>query len=106
MLENNFLQVFQFQDERPEDEQIRKQYGIRQERGTGAADPAAMTADLHATCIQDFIRAVRTHTPYPAEGEAALRPIRLIERIVKSKGLHKIRHKRIFGKKSHALFNT
>lgn len=82
VLEDNFLRLFQFRDERPEDEMIRKRYGEKPKEAMGAADPAAMTADLHAACIKDFIYAIRSGVPYPAEGEAALRSIRLIEQIV------------------------
>ena len=58
----NSLTVWQFADERPEDEQIRKKFG-KISGGGGVADPAAITHENHRRNFKAFIDALESGTP-------------------------------------------
>jgi predicted dehydrogenase len=60
-VENSFT-VWQFADERPEDEQIRKKFG-KISGGGGVADPAAITHENHRRNFKAFIDALESGTP-------------------------------------------
>ena len=62
-VENSFT-VWQFADERPEDEQIRKKFG-KISGGGGVADPAAITHENHRRNFKAFIDAVESN-PLPS----------------------------------------
>jgi len=65
-VENSFT-VWQFADEKPEDEQIRKQFG-EIEGGGGVSDPAAITHDNHTRNFKAFIDALESGTPPLRQG--------------------------------------
>jgi len=62
-VENSFT-VWQFADERPEDENIRKRFG-KIAGGGGVADPAAITHENHRRNFKAFIDSLESGTPLP-----------------------------------------
>ena len=81
-VENSFT-VWQFADERPEDEQIRKQFG-KIEGGGGVADPAAITHDNHTLNFKTFLDALETGEDFWISGPEARKAVEVILAIYKS----------------------
>jgi len=81
-LEDSFT-VWQFADEKPEDEQIRKQFGQVKGLG-GVADPAAISHDLHTRNFKAFIDALESGKDFPLSGTEARKAVELILAIYKS----------------------
>ncbi|GAI90599.1 unnamed protein product, partial [marine sediment metagenome] len=61
---------WRFADERPEDEQIRKQFG-EIEGGGGVADPAAITHENHTRNFKAFIDALESGGEFWISGAEA-----------------------------------
>jgi predicted dehydrogenase len=84
ILEDEVILSWSFQDELPEDEEIRRQHGPRQGlAGGGAADPRAISSEGHRRQFEDFVRAIRTGgAPFcdGVEGRAAVSIITSIYR--------------------------
>jgi len=83
ILEDDNLLSFQFRNELPQDEQIRAQFAVGADCA-GAADPGAMSHRNHTACVQAFVDALASGTPYAVDGVAACRSIALIEAIYQS----------------------
>ncbi|MFQ6035917.1 MAG: Gfo/Idh/MocA family protein, partial [Sedimentisphaerales bacterium] len=81
-LEDSFT-VWQFAEEKPEDEQIRKQFGQVKGLG-GVADPAAITHELHARNFKAFIDALESDKDFPLTGTEARKAVELILAIYKA----------------------
>lgn len=81
-LEDSFT-VWQFADERPEDEHIRKQFGQVKGLG-GVADPAAITHELHTRNFKAFIDALEAGTDLLLSGTEARKAVELILAIYKA----------------------
>jgi predicted dehydrogenase len=67
-VENSFT-VWQFADEKPEDEEIRKKFG-QIEGGGGVSDPAAITHDNHTRNFKAFLDALETGAPLSAGADS------------------------------------
>jgi len=74
------LAVFEFQDKRAGDEEVRTAFGPGA-RASGVNDPGAMTHALHAACFRDFLCSLDSGRPFRVNGESARRPVALIEAI-------------------------
>ena len=75
-VENSF-KVWQFADQREEDEAILKTYsGI--EGGGGVSDPGAIPFEPHARNISAFIEAVETGRPFEVDGPEARKAVEII----------------------------
>jgi UDP-N-acetyl-2-amino-2-deoxyglucuronate dehydrogenase len=81
-LEDSFT-VWQFADERPEDEKIRKQYGQVKGLG-GVADPAAISHENHTRNFKAFIDALESRGEFCLSGTEARKAVALILAIYKS----------------------
>lgn len=81
-LEDSFT-VWQFADEKPEDERIRKQFGQVKGAG-GVADPAAIVHDLHARNFKAFIDALEGGKELSLSGTEARKAVQLILAIYKA----------------------
>lgn len=77
------LTVFEFQDKRVGDEEVRTAFGPGR-RISGANEPGAMSHALHAACFRDFFDALDSGGPFRVSGESARRPVALIEAIYRS----------------------
>ncbi len=81
-LEDSFT-VWQFADERPEDEQIRKQFG-KVKGGGGVADPAAISHELHRRNFKTFIDTLESGKDFALSGTEARKAVELILAIYKA----------------------
>ncbi len=89
VLEDEIIVQWTFQDERPEDEEIRAEYGPREGlSGGGASDPSAIDFEGHRRQFEDFARAIRDgRRPFcdGVEARAAVEVITGIYRSAKAK---------------------
>ena len=81
-LEDSFT-VWQFADERPEDEEIRKKFGGIS-GGGGVSDPAAITHDNHTRNFKAFLEALETGEDFWIDGAEARKAVEIILAIYKS----------------------
>jgi len=81
-LEDSFT-VWQFADEKPQDEQIRKKFGKIKGLG-GVADPAAISHQLHTRNFKAFINALESGKDFSLSGTEARKAVELILAIYKA----------------------
>jgi len=81
-VEDSFT-VWQFADEKPEDEEIRKKFGGIT-GGGGVADPAAITHDNHTRNFAAFIEAVESGADFWIDGAEARKAVKVILAIYES----------------------
>jgi len=79
----NSITLWQFADEKPEDEQIRKKFG-KIEGGGGVADPAAISYENHTRNFQAFIKALESGEDFWIDGREARKAVEVILAIYKS----------------------
>ncbi len=79
----NSITVWQFADEKPEDEQIRKQFG-EIEGGGGVADPAAISYENHTRNFKAFLDALESGEKFWIDGREARKAVEVILAIYKS----------------------
>ncbi len=81
-VENSFT-VWQFADEKPEDEEIRGKYG-QIEGGGGVSDPAAITHDNHTRNFKAFLDALDSGEKFWIDGREARKAVEVILAIYRS----------------------
>jgi predicted dehydrogenase len=79
----NSITVWQFADEKPEDEEIRKKFG-EIEGGGGVADPAAITHENHTRNFKAFLDALDSGEEFWIGGSEARKAVEVILAIYKS----------------------
>jgi predicted dehydrogenase len=79
----NSITLWQFADERPEDEEIRERFG-QIEGGGGVADPAAITHDNHTRNFKAFLDALESGDDFWISGPEARKAVEVILAIYKS----------------------
>ncbi|MCM8535329.1 MAG: Gfo/Idh/MocA family oxidoreductase [Lentisphaeraceae bacterium] len=84
MVDDKFS-VWEFKDEKPEDAQVLKQYGVgAEEGGAGAADPSAISFEWHQRNFEEAIQAVEEGRPSITGGVEGRRAVEVICAIYKS----------------------
>jgi UDP-N-acetyl-2-amino-2-deoxyglucuronate dehydrogenase len=79
------FRVWEFRDARPEDDEIRRRFGLDANAGgAGAADPKAIDFSWHQRNLEDAIKAIRAGTKPAVDGHEARRAIALIRAIYES----------------------
>jgi len=79
----NSITLWQFADEKPEDEQIRKKFG-EIEGGGGVADPAAISYENHTRNFKAFLDALDSDENFWIDGREARKAVEVILAIYKS----------------------
>ena len=79
----NSITVWQFADDKPEDEQVRKRFTTIQ-GGGGVADPAAITHENHARNFKAFLDALETGKDFWISGPEARKAVEVILAIYRS----------------------
>jgi UDP-N-acetyl-2-amino-2-deoxyglucuronate dehydrogenase len=79
----NSITVWQFADERPEDEQVRNSF-MTIEGGGGVADPAAITHQNHTRNFKAFLDALETGKDFWISGPEARKAVEVIAAIYRS----------------------
>jgi len=82
LLEDSFT-LWQFDEERPEDEQIRKQFGQTKSAG-GAADPGSISYQNHTRNFKAFINALEQNRDFEISGTEARKAVEVTLAIYKS----------------------
>jgi predicted dehydrogenase len=78
MLEEDNIVTWQFAEERPEDDEIRKKYGGKDEIGGGAADPAAISFAKHQYNFEAFVDALDAGKAPELDGAEGRKAVELI----------------------------
>ena len=81
-VENSFT-VWQFAEERPEDEEVRRRFG-QIEGGGGVADPAAITHENHTRNFKAFIGSLESGEDFWISGPEARKAVEVILAIYRS----------------------
>lgn len=84
VLEEENIISWEFDEAKPEDEDIRNAYKNCTESGGGAADPASIGHHGHYTLVKSFVDSVRNNTPVDITGESSRDTVSIIESIYKS----------------------
>jgi predicted dehydrogenase len=79
----NSITLWQFADEKPEDEQIRKKFG-EIEGGGGVADPAAISYENHTRNFKAFLDTLESGEKFWIDGREARKAVEVILAIYKS----------------------
>ena len=79
----NSITLWQFADERPQDEEIRKKFG-QIKGGGGVSDPAAITHENHTRNFKAFLDALETAKDFWISGSEARKAVEVILAIYKS----------------------
>jgi len=79
----NSITLWQFADEKPQDEQIRKKFG-KIEGGGGVADPAAISYKNHTLNFKAFLNALESGEEFWIDGREARKAVEVILAIYKS----------------------
>ncbi len=79
----NSITVWQFADERPEDEEVRKRF-MEIEGGGGVADPAAITHENHTRNFKAFLDALESGEDFWIDGSEARKAVEVILAVYRS----------------------
>ena len=83
-LEDSFT-TWQFAEEKPEDAQIREQFGqVKDEQGGGVADPGAISHKNHTENFKEFLEALEQGRDFEINGTEARKSVELILAIYES----------------------
>ncbi len=84
VIEEESIVKWEFEDEKPEDKEIRDTYLNTTETGGGAADPMAIGYHGHKRLFESFVDSVRNDTPVAIDGPSSLKAVEIIEAVYKS----------------------
>ncbi len=84
ILEEESIKAWQFREERPEDEEIRRHFAEKTSTGGGASDPMGIAADGHIAQLQDVIDALNEGRDPLITGREAEKAVALVEAIYRS----------------------
>jgi predicted dehydrogenase len=84
VMEEESILTWQFADERPEDEEIRKKYGAATQTGGGASDPKAIGHHGHKMLFESFVNSLRDGTPVALDGAEGKKSVEIIEAAYRS----------------------
>ncbi len=85
VLEDEVIQTWEFRDEQPDDDRIRRELGPREGlSGGGAADAKAIDCEGHRRQFVDFVEAIRTGRPPRIDGAEARHAVAVITAIYRS----------------------
>ncbi|MBM3216817.1 Gfo/Idh/MocA family oxidoreductase [Candidatus Poribacteria bacterium] len=78
ILQEEDLAFWQFDDDSPEDETIRREYGGRTQTGGGASDPAAIGFEAHRKQFAEFLDVLDSGAPLTVDGREARKAVEII----------------------------
>lgn len=83
-MEEESIITWKFEDELPEDNEIREKYLNGTSTGGGAADPKAIGHHGHTMLFNSFVDSIRHDKPVDISGESARNAVEIIEAIYRS----------------------
>jgi predicted dehydrogenase len=87
-MEEESITSWQFAEERPEDESIRREYGRATATGGGVSDPKAIGHHGHRMLFEAFVLALRENRPVDIDGAEGRKAVEIIECIYRSAKNH------------------
>jgi UDP-N-acetyl-2-amino-2-deoxyglucuronate dehydrogenase len=84
VIEEESIIKWEFEDERPEDEEIRATFLDSTATGGGAADPMAIGFHGHKRLFESFVNSLRTNTAVEIDGPSSLKAVEIIQAIYQS----------------------
>lgn len=78
------LTTWEFRDERPDDEEIKAEFGGETESGGGAADPMSIEYDNHRRNIAAFLDSLKSDEEFMISADEARKAVEIIEAIYES----------------------
>jgi predicted dehydrogenase len=90
VMEDETILTWQFRSERPEDENIRRQFGQGSAATGGAGDPRAINSEGHRKQFQDFVEAIRENRQPRIDGAEARTAVAIITAIYRSASEHRM----------------
>ena len=84
ILEEEDIKMWQFAEETPEDDEIRKRMTGKTESGGGAADPSAIDHHGHTMVFGEFVAAINENRPPAVDGHEGRRSVEVIRAIYES----------------------
>ncbi|GHV37359.1 oxidoreductase [Spirochaetia bacterium] len=86
VMEEENITTWQFAEERPGDEEIRRRYRKNPDvpKGGGASDPLAIDYRNHRCLFEAFVDAVRNNKPFEIDGREGRKSVEIIEGIYRS----------------------
>lgn len=78
IVHHNGISLWSFEQERPEDAEIRTQWAIRDEKVGSASDPANLLPWRHSANFAAFLQAIESKTSFSIEGAEARKSIEFI----------------------------
>ena len=91
VMEDESFLTWQFRNETPEDEEIRRQFGPEKSLlSGGASDPRAISSEGHRRQFEDFVAAIREDRPPRIDGAEARSAVAIITAIYRSARDHRV----------------
>ena len=84
VLEEEDIKQWEFADESPEDETLRREMAGQTKTGGGAADPAAIGHQGHTALFEEFVAAIQENRPSKLDGHEGRRSVEVIRAIYQS----------------------
>ena len=88
ILEDESIKAWQFEDERPEDEEIRRRFSANSSQG-GASDPMAISSQGHIDSLKDVVDALDEGREPFINGEEAMKAVKIVSACYESSRLSK-----------------
>ena len=83
-MEEESIITWKFEDELPEDEEIRRLYSNATQTGGGAGDPSAIGYHGHKMLFESFIKSVNEDKPVEIDGAEGRKAVEIIEAVYRS----------------------
>jgi predicted dehydrogenase len=87
-MEEESITTWQFAEERPEDEALRREFSNVTATGGGASDPKAIGYHGHRMLFESFVTALREDRPVDIDGSEGRKAVEIIESIYRSAKQH------------------
>ncbi len=84
VIEEESIVKWQFEDEQPQDQEIRNTFINSTATGGGAADPMAIGFHGHKRLFESFVHSIRSGSPVEIDGPSSLKAVEIIEAIYRS----------------------
>jgi predicted dehydrogenase len=92
VLEEEDIITWEFEEEKPEDAEIKKQFSERKSGGGGASDPRAINHDNHCRQMTNLIQSIENTMPHLVDGREGRKAVEIILAIYQSSKTGKTVH--------------
>ena len=92
VLEEEDIITWEFEEEKPEDAEIKKQFAEKKSGGGGASDPRAINHNNHRRQMENLIQSIENNTPHLVDGREGRKAVEIILAIYQSSKAGKTVH--------------